>query len=253
MLSCAAIGATASGRLVLAVGGPRRVGLPLASHALVGWWPGVASADVFVRLLFRSLACVMGLKSLLTPSSSAMGVAVRLSGWRPPFDGGVRELFGARVGGAGAVLWGLDGRSGLLRRLASASMALPDVGDSQVAEAWGAHLVSLLLREHGLRGERRVRISGDNLAVVRHCAAQGRLRRPCAQAALGPVLARLAAGGWQVTWQAIRLRSNMAADGEATAGVFWAARLRRGGLLERRVRIRWGEPSAAGAAGGLGS
>ena len=112
--------------------------------------------------------------------------------------------------------------------------------------------MSLLLREHGLRGERRVWISGDNLAVVRHCAARGRLSRPCAQAVLEPVLARLAAGGWQVAWQAIRRRSNMAADGEATAGVFSAARLRRGGLLERRARIRWGELSVAGADGGLG-
>ena len=137
--------------------------------------------------------------------------------------------------------------------MASASTALPDVGDSQVAEVWGAHLVSLLLREHGLHGERRVRISRDNVAVVHHCAAQGRLRRPCAQAVLEPVLARLAAGGWQVSWQAIRRRSNMAADGEATAGVFWAARLRRGGLLERRLRVRWDDLSVAGANGGLGS
>ena len=107
-------------------------------------------------------------------------------------------------------------------------MALPNVGDSQVAEAWGAHLVSLLLRHHGLDGERRVWISGDNLAVVRHCAAQGRLRKPCAQAVLEPVFGRLAAGGWRVSWQAIRRRSNMAADGEATAGVFWAARFAEG-------------------------
>ena len=33
-------------------------------------------------------------------------------GLEATFDGGVRELFGARVGGAGAVLWGLDDRSG---------------------------------------------------------------------------------------------------------------------------------------------
>ena len=152
-------------------------------------------------------------------------------GLEATFDGGVRKLHGSRVGGAGAVLWGLDGRSGLLRCLALASMALPEVGDSQVAEAWGAHLVPLLLRGQGLGGERRVRISGDNLAVVRHCAAQGRLRRPCAQAVLEPALARVAAGGWRVSWQAIRRRSNMAADGEATARVFWAEGWRFGAAL----------------------
>ena len=83
---------------------------------------------------------------------------------------------------------------GLLRRVASASMALPEVADSQVAEAWGAHVAVMLLRERP-DAVRRVRISGDNLAVVRHCAAQGRLHKPCAQAVLEPVLARLAAGG----------------------------------------------------------
>ena len=166
-------------------------------------------------------------------------------GLEATFDGGVREIHGLRVGGAGAVLWGLDARSGLRRRLASATMALPEVSDSQVAEAWGAHLAALLLR--GCQeGVRRVRISGDNLSVVRHCAAQGRLHRPCAQTVLEPVLARLAAGGWCVTWQAIRRRSNMAADGEATGGVFWAARLRGSGVLERRWRVRWAARGAGG-------
>ena len=170
-------------------------------------------------------------------------------GLEATFDGGVREIHGLRVGGAGAVLWGLDARSGLLRRLASASMALPEVTDSQVAEARGAHLAALLLRGCP-DGERRVRISGDNLSVVRHCAAQGRLHRPCAQAVLEPVLARLAAGGWCVSWQAIRRRSNMAADSEATGGVFWAARLRGSGVLERRWRVRWAALGAVGAACG---
>ena len=123
----------------------------------------------------------------------------RAYGLEATFDGGVRDIHGARVGGAGAVLWGVDPRDGLLRRVASASMALPEVTDSQVAEAWGAHLVVLLLHERP-DGERRVRISGDNLAVVRHCAAQGRLHSPCAQAVLEPALARLAAEGWRVSW-----------------------------------------------------
>ena len=44
-------------------------------------------------------------------------------------------------------------------------MALPSVRDSQVAEAWGAHLaMALVLRLR--HGGRRVRIFGDNLGVV---------------------------------------------------------------------------------------
>ena len=117
------------------------------------------------------------------------------------------------------MLWRLDARRGLRVRVASATMALPRATDSQVAEAWAAHLAMLLLRARP-EGERRARISGDNLTVARHCAAQGRLRRPCTQAVLEPVLARLATGGWRVTWQAIRRRLNMAADAEATEGFF---------------------------------
>ena len=166
------------------------------------------------------------------------GDSDRAFGIEATFDGGVRDVQGTRVGGAGAVLWGVDPRDGLLTRVASASMALPEVTDSQVAEAWGVHLVALLLRERP-DGERRVRISGDNLAIVRHCAAQGRLHRPCTQAVLEPVLARLASEGWRVSWQAVRRRSNMAADAEATGGVFWAAGLRRSGALRRRWRARW--------------
>ena len=166
------------------------------------------------------------------------GDSDRAFGIEATFDGGVRDVQGTRVGGAGAVLWGVDPRDGLLTRVASASMALPEVTDSQVAEAWGVHLVALLLRERP-DGERRVRISGDNLAIVRHCAAQGRLHRPCTQAVLEPVLARLASEGWRVSWQAVRRRSNMAADAEATGGVFWAAGLHRSGALRRRWRVRW--------------
>ena len=104
-------------------------------------------------------------------------------------------------------------------------------------------MAALLLRERP-DGERRVRISGDNLAVLRHCASQGRLHKPCTQAVLEPVLARLASGGWRVSWQAVRRRSNMAADAEATDGVVWAARLRRDGVLARRWRVRLACPDA---------
>ena len=70
----------------------------------------------------------------------------------------------------------------------------PPVTDAQVAEAWGVHLAMLLLLRERPDGDKRVRISRDNLAMARHCAAQGRLRKPCTQAALEPVMSRLATG-----------------------------------------------------------
>ena len=159
-------------------------------------------------------------------------------GMEATLDGGIREVRGLRVGGVGAVLWCMDTRSGLRRRVGAATMALPWVADSQVAEAWGEHLAMLLLMERS-DGDRRIRICGDSLAVVWHCAAQGRLHRPCAQAILEPVLARLATGGWRVTWQAIRRRLNMVADAEATEGIFGARQIRDEGGAARCWRVRW--------------
>ena len=63
---------------------------------------------------------------------------------------------------------------------------------------------------------RSARISCGNLAIVRHCASQGRLRRPAAQAVLEPALARMSTRGWRSTWQAIRRRLNVASDAAAT-------------------------------------
>ena len=88
-------------------------------------------------------------------------------------------------------------------------------------------------------GRRHSRTSGDNLAVVRFCVGQARLRRPAMQAVLEPGLARLALGGWAVQWLAVRRRLNMAADAIATRAVYWAARLRACGDMERRQEVRW--------------
>ena len=134
------------------------------------------------------------------------------------FHGGVCMVRGLRVGGAGATLWRPCGRTGTMRQVAAAAMALHGVADSQVAEAWGAHLAMALVLQLG-DGVRRVRIFGDNLGVVRFCAAQGRLHRACAQAVLEPRLTQLALAGWQVSWRAVRRRLNMAADAEATEGI----------------------------------
>jgi hypothetical protein len=154
------------------------------------------------------------------------------------FDGGVRMVRGLRVGGAGATLWQLCIDTGVMKLVAAACMALPGVEDSQVAEAWGAHLaMSLVLRLR--RVVRRVRIFGDNLGVVRFCGAQGRLHRTCAQSVLEPGLTQLALAGWHVSWGAVRRRLNMAADAEATEGIFWARRLRDEGGAAPRTRVRW--------------
>ena len=123
-------------------------------------------------------------------------------------------------------------------RLAATTMGLPQVTNSQEAEAWGANLaMGLLLESPGSDG--RVRISGDNLAIARHCAAQGRLHKPSTQAVLEPALSCMFACGWRIAWQAVRRRLNMAADAEATEGVFWARRLRDGSNPHRRWRVRW--------------
>ena len=88
------------------------------------------------------------------------------------FDGGVRVVRGLRVGGAGATLWRLCMRTGLMQLVAAACMALPGVEGSQVADAWGAHLaMTLVLRLRCVA--RRVRIFGDNLGVVRFLRRAG--------------------------------------------------------------------------------
>ena len=156
------------------------------------------------------------------------------------FDGGVREVRGIRVGGAGATLWRLDDNTGLRVKLAAATMALPHVTDSQEAKAWGAHLaMRILLKSQG--SDRRVRINGDNLAIVCHCAAPGRLHRPGAQAVSEPALSRILACGWRVAWQAVRRRLNVATEDEATEGVFWARRIRGEDAPRRQWRVRWFE------------
>ena len=97
--------------------------------------------------------------------------------------------------------------------------------------------------------------SCDNLAVIRYCAAQGRLRRPAMQAVVEPGLAALERGGWHVAWQAVRRRLNMAADSAAAEAVQWAGSLRAEGVTAPRVRVRWavdpppGRPGAAACPG----
>ena len=133
-------------------------------------------------------------------------------------------------------------------------MALPDSGCSQTAEAWGARMaIDLVCSSNADR--RHSRICGDNLAVVRFCAGQARLRRPAMQSVIEPGLARLALEGWAAQWLAVRRRLNMAADAVATGAAHWAARLRAGGgrqAQQAQQAVRWLDqavaPDAPGAA-----
>ena len=128
--------------------------------------------------------------------------------------------------------------------LARTTVALPDVQHAQEAEAWGC-CVALELLEAANPEIRRARVAGDNLAVVRYCAAEGRLRRPAMQCLLGGPLARLATGGWAVDWLAVRRRLNRAADELATEGVFRAAALAAEGRHGPDIVTRWGREAPA--------
>jgi len=110
------------------------------------------------------------------------------------FDGGAREVDQEEVSSAAAILWGPRDGAGDRQRLRVASVQLPGTRNSQVAEAWGLRLACLLLLMEGGRtaGVRGATIAGDNLAVIRYGAAQGRLHRPGMQGLLEQVLARLA-------------------------------------------------------------
>ncbi|MFM7988482.1 MAG: hypothetical protein ACKPKO_55135 [Candidatus Fonsibacter sp.] len=77
-----------------------------------------------------------------------------------------------------------------------------------------------------------MRIAGDNIAVLRFCAQEGRLRRPDVQAMLEVKLGALYASGWCIEWLPIRRRVNNEADALATAGVMRAAWLAEHGNMD---------------------
>ena len=156
------------------------------------------------------------------------------------FDGGARAIApgGARVAGAGAVLWSLSPRDLSLTLRAEAWAALPGEAWAPIAEAWGLHLaLQLLLRA----GEPCLscQVVGDNLAVLRFAAAQGSLRNPAHEGILSPTLSQLALRGIDPTWLAVRRRFNKAADLRATAAVHWAAGLAAAGTLDPVARSVW--------------
>ena len=129
-----------------------------------------------------------------------------------------------------------DGRAPSL--LASVALALPDLNDSQLAEAVGCR-VGLMLLTRACPGASTARIVGDNLAVIRYGAGTGRFRRPALQAQLEQGLGPLAVRGWTLSWQAVRRRLNVGSDRLATVGVFWAQALHARGLHGLHQHEHW--------------
>ena len=160
------------------------------------------------------------------------------------FDGGARSVFGSpKVAGAGITLWrhAADGCAPTL--LVSVTLALPDLDDSQVAEAIGCRIgLALLVRvcPHASTA----RVVGDNLAVIRYGAGTGRFRRPALQAQMEQGLGPLATRGWSLSWQAVRRRLNIGSDRLATLGVFWAQALHARRLRGMRIHEHWHEDPA---------
>ena len=219
------------------------------------WWPPprVVSPDAATsrwdtsrcascrRFCSRLIACryvplggevTVAAHNLLDAASDA------LHPYEVTLDGGVREVRGHRVAGAGAVLWGIEPSTGIAALMAEALVALPGVRCSQTAEAWGARAALDLLRQTSAT-RRCARVCGDNLAVVRFGAAHGRLRRPEVQCILELAIATMCTVGWLLDWHAVRRRLNMAADTAATSALFWAARLADDGVQQQRVRVTW--------------
>ena len=142
------------------------------------------------------------------------------------------------MAGAGATLWRYDASDTAPTHIASIVIALPDVDDSQVAEATGCR-AALAARVNVTTDVRAARVVGGNLAVVRYGAGTGRFQRSLLQAHMELALGPLAQRGWRLQWQAIRRRLNKAADRLATLGVFWAEGLRRQGVHGVRTHVVW--------------
>ena len=155
------------------------------------------------------------------------------------FDGGARYINADhKVAGAGATLWHYNAFDAFPTQVASIVIALPDIDDSQVAEATGCRS-ALAALANVTTDVRAARVVGGNLAVVRYGAGTGRFQRSLLQAQMELALGPLAQRGWRLQWQAIRRRLNKAADRLATLGVFWAEVLRRPGARGVRTHVVW--------------
>eukprot|EP00972_Heterocapsa_arctica_P091661 13519453-Heterocapsa_arctica.AAC.1 len=63
---------------------------------------------------------------------------------------------------------------------------------------------------------------GDNLAIIRYAASQGRLRHPSMQLVLDDPLKELVMTGWETSWLAVRSKVNSAAHAYANDDVLHA-------------------------------
>ena len=120
-------------------------------------------------------------------------------------------------GGAGAVVWGGINPDGQRDIIASVSVALLDVHDVGVAEAWGLHYGIQAAMNVPTRWSSAL-ISGDNLAVIRYGAGQGRTTNPDIQGSLDGSLFRLASSCRRVSWQVVPRNHNLAAHRLASLG-----------------------------------
>ncbi len=82
-------------------------------------------------------------------------------------------------------------------------------------------------------------VAGDNLQAVRFCAGTSRMHTPALHEHLDQGLSDLAVEGWTVVWHAVRRRLNRAADGCATAALFWAAQLASRFQNTLQAHIQW--------------
>ena len=156
------------------------------------------------------------------------------------FDGGASAS--PHCAGSGAVLWAMHPDSGDWLVAAVVAIALPGEHRAPVSEAWAAHAAIVALMSW--RGARIARVSGDNLAVVRYCNSQGGLMQHLQAILDGPVTA-LAVAGWDVEWQAVRRKWNVAADAAATLAKRSALSLSRSALWQPRWGIavsHWATP-----------
>ena len=146
------------------------------------------------------------------------------------WDGGAKEVDGVRVAGAAAILWGPSDRSGDRNPIAIASVSLPGQQWAPIAESYGLRLAVSLLLECSA-SPKTARMVGDNLAIVRYAASQGRLKHPSMQMVLDEPLKDLVSSGWETCWFAVRSKVNAAAHACANEALLLAGKLRALGRL----------------------
>ncbi|MFM7985672.1 MAG: hypothetical protein ACKPKO_40805, partial [Candidatus Fonsibacter sp.] len=152
------------------------------------------------------------------------------------FDGGVRAVNGRPVAGAGVVIWGAAQSDGTRPVLGRCRISIPRVASVLYAEAVGCGEALRWLAAHDVT-VRLARVCGENLAVLRFCAHEGRLRDPVVHDVLDRALNAVYARGWRIEWTAIRRRFNVAADRLATEGIMHAVSLAESGRHD--VVMNW--------------